>query len=415
MLYPRWLETSRRFADAPALFDGDGVMTFAELASAAESAPRATEPVIARTGDRGFFIEILRAWRDSQAVIPLEHDAPPPALQRPPTADTRLVKYTPGASGIPRGIFLNAAQIIADADRIATAMSLTPDVPNLAVISLSHSYGFSNVVLPLLLRGVPVRLLAVPFPRVLEEALHQHEASVLPAVPSMWRAWQRAGILTNAPVRLAISAGAPLALALERQVFEESGFKIHNFYGASECGGIAFDTTVTPRESAEIVGSPLPGVNVGIGRDGRLQVTSDAVATCYDAPRGDDLLENGVYLTRDLGFTNADGIIHLTGTTGGAINVAGRKISPAKVEAAIMATGLVRRVKVLGIPSSDPERYEEIAAVVETHEGVTPAGLKSAVAKHLQAWEIPRHWRFGADGGNADAVELRRIFGMGDP
>ena len=34
MLYPRWLETSRRFADAPALFDGDGAMTFAELASA---------------------------------------------------------------------------------------------------------------------------------------------------------------------------------------------------------------------------------------------------------------------------------------------------------------------------------------------------------------------------------------------
>jgi long-chain acyl-CoA synthetase len=395
MLYPRWLETSRRFADAPALFDGGGVMTFAELASAAESAPQASEPVIARTGGRDFFVEILRAWRDEQAVIPLEHDAPPPALQRPPMAETRLVKYTPGASGIPRGIFLNAGQIIADADRIVAAMRLNSDAPNLAVISLSHSYGFSNVVLPLLLHGVPARLLPVPFPRVVEEAFHQHEAVVLPAVPSMWRAWQRAGILTNAPIRLAISAGAPLALALERQIFEESGLKIHNFYGASECGGIAFDSTDTPRESAEILGSPLPGVSVGFGRHGRLQVTSDAVATCYDAPRGDDLLENGVYLTRDLGFTNEGGIIHLTGTTGGAINVAGRKISPAKVEAAIMATGQVLRVKVLGIPSSDPERFEEIAAVVEVRAGVTPAALKSAVAKHLQVWEIPRHWTFG--------------------
>jgi acyl-coenzyme A synthetase/AMP-(fatty) acid ligase len=308
------------------------------------------------------------------------------------------VKYTPGASGIPRGIFLNAAQIMADADRIVVAMGLTSDAPNLAVISLSHSYGFSNVVLPLLLHGVPVRLLPVPFPRVVEEAFQQHESVVLPAVPSMWRAWQRAGILTNAPIRMAISAGAPLSLALERQVFEESGLKIHNFYGASECGGIAFDRTEAPRESAEIVGTPLPGVSVGIGRGGRLQVNSDAVATCYDAPRGDDLLENGVYLTRDLGFTDADGIIHLTGTTGGAINVAGRKISPAKVEAAIMATGLVLRVRVMGIPSSDPERFEEIAAVVEVHEGVTPAALKSAVARHLQVWEIPRHWKFGEDG-----------------
>jgi acyl-coenzyme A synthetase/AMP-(fatty) acid ligase len=320
------------------------------------------------------------------------------------------VKYTPGASGIPRGIFLTAAQVIADADRLVAAMRLKPDAPNLAVISLAHSYGFSNVVLPLLLHGVPARLLPVPFPRVLEEAFHQHSTVVLPAVPSMWRAWQRAGILNNAPVRLAISAGAPLALGLERQVFEETGLKIHNFYGASECGGIAFDSTESPRESAEILGTPLPGVRVDIGRDGRLQITSDAVATCYDAPRPEDLLENGVYLTRDLGFLNSSGAVHLTGTTGGAINVAGRKISPAKVEAAILATGLVLRVKVLGIPSSDPERFEEIAALVEAHTGVTPAALKSAVADRLKLWEIPRQWKFSREGWYLDTAELRRLF-----
>jgi acyl-coenzyme A synthetase/AMP-(fatty) acid ligase len=125
-------------------------------------------------------------------------------------------------------------------------------------------------------------------------------------------------------------------------------------------------------------------------------VASDAVATGYDAPRGDDLLENGVYLTRDLGFTDASGFIHLTGTTGGAINVAGRKISPAKVEAAILATGLVLRVKVMGIPSSDPERFEEIAARVELAGGVSPAVLKSTLTERLPLWEIPRHWKFGA-------------------
>jgi acyl-coenzyme A synthetase/AMP-(fatty) acid ligase len=275
-------------------------------------------------------------------------------------------------------------------------MGLSPDVPNLAVVSLAHSYGFCNVVLPLLLHGVPARLLPLPFPRLVENAFRQHEAVVLPAVPPMWRAWQRAGILTDSPVRLAISAGAPLALDLEQRVFAETGLKIHNFYGASECGGIAFDATDTPRESASIVGTPLPGVTVDTGRDGRLRVASDAVATGYDAPRGDDLLENGVYLTRDLGFTDASGFIHLTGTTGGAINVAGRKISPAKVEAAILATGLVLRVKVMGIPSSDPERFEEIAARVELAGGVSPAVLKSTLTERLPLWEIPRHWKFGA-------------------
>jgi long-chain acyl-CoA synthetase len=410
MLYLRWLETSRHHADRAAILEGDGMTTFAALAAAVESAPAADGTVIARSGDMRFFIDILRAWRDGVAVIPVERDAPDPLLCCSPPAETRLIKHTPGASGIPRAIFLNDAQIIADADRIVGAMGLVPDVLNLAVISLAHSYGFCNVVLPLLLHGIPARLLSVPFPRVMEQAFRQHEALVLPAVPSMWRAWQRAGILTNSPVRLAISAGAPLALDLEQRVFDESGLKIHNFYGASECGGIAFDSTGTPRECASIVGTPLPGVTVDAGRDGRLRVTSDAVAMGYDAPRADDLLENGVYLTRDLGFIDARGIIHLTGTTGGAINVAGRKISPAKVEAAVTATGLVMRVKVLGIPSADPERHEEIAALVELAEGVAPADLKSALTEKIPLWEIPRHWKFGADGWNLDAEALRRMF-----
>ncbi|RYD34814.1 MAG: hypothetical protein EOP85_19510, partial [Verrucomicrobiaceae bacterium] len=313
-------------------------------------------------------------------------------LKCPPPPGTRLVKYTPGATGIPRGIFLDSAQVEADGDRLCAAMHLTPDVPNLAVISLAHSYGFSNVVLPLILHGVPVHLAPVPFPRAIEEIFKQHPALVVPAVPSMWRAWHRAGILKGAPVSLALSAGAPLALALESEVYESSGLKIRNFYGASECGGISLDLTDTPRASATDVGTPLPGVSVSIGKDGRLLVRSTSVATGYDSSRDDDLLENGCYLTRDAGYLDAAGTLHLTGTLGDAINVAGRKVSPAKVEAAILSTGLVKRLKVYGTPSSDAERCEEISVDVELDASITLDALKSAASAVLRNWEMPRHW-----------------------
>lgn len=393
MLYLLWLDTARRLADRPAIHHGGSVTTFSQLASAAESAPKAAGPVIARTGGLEFFVEILRAWRDGQAVIPVEKDAPEPVLKRAPLPDTRLVKYTPGASGVPRGIFLTGPQVDADAAHLVAAMGLKQDIPNLAVVSLAHSYGFSSIALPLLLHGVPVHLVAVPFPRVVEEAFQQHVSMVVPAVPSMWRAWQRSGILKNAPIHLAISAGAPLALALEEDVFTAAGLKIHNFYGASECGGIAWDATSTPRVSANLLGTPLPGVHVETSADGRISVRSTAVATCYDTPRSDDCLDGIRYLTRDLGFIDVAGNLHLTGTTGGAINVAGRKVSPAKVEAAILETGLVSMVKVHGIPSIDPERFEEISAEVELAPGITLDVLKSAAAERLQTWEMPRHWR----------------------
>ncbi|MES2657856.1 MAG: AMP-binding protein [Verrucomicrobiota bacterium] len=393
MPYLRWLETSRRFAARPAIFDGDGIVTFEDLADAVKRTSRVTSPVIARTGSITFFVEILRAWRDGQPVIPVEREAPEPVLHCPPPPETCLVKYTPGASGIPRGIFLNAAQVAADGDRIVSAMGLTAATPNLAVISLAHSYGFSNVVLPLILHGVPVHLAPVPFPRAIDEIFKQHPSLVVPAVPSMWRAWHRAGILKDAPISLAISAGAPLALALEADVLAASGLKIRNFYGASECGGISFDTSATLREFADDVGTPLPGVDVSITGEGRIMVHSSSVATCYDAPRPDDVLGNDGYLTRDLGNIDSSGKIHLTGTLGGAINVAGRKVSPAKVEAAITATDLVRRIHVRGIPSNDPERFEEIAAEVELLDGVALDAVKSAASEKLQSWELPRHWK----------------------
>ncbi|MCU0749624.1 MAG: AMP-binding protein [Akkermansiaceae bacterium] len=349
--------------------------------------------MIARTGGASFIVEILRAWRDGQAVIPVEKDAPEPMLQRHPGPDIRLVKYTPGASGVPRGIFLTAEQIIADADQISSTMQLTPEVPNLAVVSMAHSYGFSNLVLPLLLHGVPLVLVSVPFPRVVEEACRPHESIVVAAVPSMWRAWHRSGILRSTPIHLALSAGAPLVLDLEIAVHADAGLKIHNFYGASECGGIAYDATSVPRPSGDLLGKPLHGVNLSLQADGRLLVKSAAVASAYDAPRADDLLGEGMYLTRDLCSVDENQNLYLTKTTGSAINVAGRKVSPAKVEAAILATGLVRRVRVFGIPSSDPERFEEIAAEVELLPGFTLDQLKSTLPSQLQSWEIPRHWR----------------------
>lgn len=392
MLYLRWLETSRRHAARTAVFDEDRSTTFAELAAAVSQAPPATGPVIARSGGIGFLVEILSAWRDGQPVIPLEMDAPEPVLHAPPPPGTCLVKYTPGATGIPRGIFFNADQVAADGDRLVAAMNLTPEIPNLCVISPAHSYGFSNVVLPLVLHGVPIHFASVPFPRVIEEIFSHHRALVIPAVPSIWRAWHRAGILKGAPVSLALSAGAPLSLELENDIFTASGLKLHNFYGASECGGISLDLTDVPRNSADDLGTPLPGVSVSVASDGRLRVESTSVATGYDAPRADDLLEDGIHLTRDRGFIDPGGRIHLTGTVGNAINVSGRKVSPSKIEEALLATGLVLKATVHGVPSNDPERFEEIATTLVLVPGTNLAAVKTAAAVKLQVWELPRHW-----------------------
>ena len=398
MLYPLWLETARQHADRPAVFDGatHATVTFRELEDSLALRPHAGSPVIARGGSLSFFIDVLQAWRDGQPLVPLERDAPEPSLPEEMPANTALVKFSPGAAGIPRAVFFSAAALVADAARIVEAMDLQTTRTNVAAISLAHSYGFSNVVLPLLLHGIPVHALPVPFPHILEEACAAHDSVVVPAVPSMWRAWHRAGVLPGIRIATAISAGAPLALDLEQGVFSAAGLKIRNFYGASECGGISLDTRCDPRTESSDVGTPLPGVSVSVHESGRLLVRSNSTAIAYDHYRDGDILGDNIYLTRDLGFL-ADQRVHITGHVGGAINVAGRKISPWRVEQALLATGIATRVRVFGIPSHDPERVEEIAGIVELVSGATLPELKQAALHSLAGWELPRHWRVQPD------------------
>ena len=395
MLYQRWLTTAADHADAIAIAHNGGTMRFGELAAAVEAAPRAEGAVLARADGAGFFIDILRAWRDGQAVMPVEKNAAAPVLARRPPEGVALVKHTPGAGGVPRGIFFTPSALIDEADRLAAAMALTPDSPNLAVVSLAHSYGFGNIVLPLLLHGVPVVWLDVPFPRIVEAAMEKHPPLTIPAVPSIWRAWHRAGILARSDIRLAISAGSPLPGDLEREVFQTRRLKIHNLYGTSETGAISWDDIPTPRDHATDVGTPLPGVRIAIdAATGRIRVESPALACGYDSSRPGDTLEQGFHLTHDLGEVDGADRLHLHGTLDGAINVAGRKVSPEKVRQAMLASGLLGAVRIAPVASADPDRHQEIHARVTWKAGVVPdlEALKKHLAATLSPWEIPRQW-----------------------
>src|SRR5438046_3014773 len=150
---------------------------------------------------------------------------------------------------------------MADAENIVQTMGLRPEWPNFGVISLAHSYGFSNLITPLLLRGIPLILAPAPLPEIVRQAAALTPNLTLPAVPAMWRAWSDAQAIPG-NLRLAISAGAPLPIALEVEVFQESGIKLHNFYGSTECGGIAYDRSVLPRSDATIVGQPMENVQL---------------------------------------------------------------------------------------------------------------------------------------------------------
>jgi long-chain acyl-CoA synthetase len=395
MLYERWQQVAREHASEWAVIDvpSDRHWTFAELAHAAEKFAAKTPVTFAQGHSVDFILAVLAAWRDRSPACPLEAGQAPPTLKEVP-AETAQVKLTSATTGRAKAILFTAEQMQADAENIVATMRLRPDWPNLGFISLAHSYGFSNLVTPLLLHGIPLVLASPPLPEMLRKAATVNREFTLAAVPALWQAWHEARAIPS-NIRLAISAGAPLPLELERDVFASAGLKIHNFYGASECGGIAYDATEAPREDASCVGTPMRNVQLTVNVDRCLEVRSRAVGLSY-FPEKETRLGNGLFVTSDLAEIVKDRV-YLRGRASDLINVAGRKVAPERIERELLQHAGVRDCLVLGLPDPDPARGESIGAVIVTRTPVSEAELREFLLKRLPAWQIPRLWHFIED------------------
>jgi acyl-CoA synthetase (AMP-forming)/AMP-acid ligase II len=414
MLYDRWRQIAHERGGQLALRDlaSNREWTFSELARLAQSAPALQAPAIYPHGHSAeFILAVLQAWRDHTALSLFEPDQKSPPIPPPPPPCCHL--KTPSATtGAVRAVAFTAGQLAADAENIVATMGLRPDWPNLGVISMAHSYGFSNLVTPLLLHGIPLIIVPLPLPEAIRRAAEAEPDVTLAGVPALWRAWHEAGAIPR-NVRLAISAGAPLQAGLERAVFEATGLKIHNFYGASECGGICYDATTTPRTDDACVGAPMRNVDLTLNEDNCLQVRGRAVGQTY-WPDSQETLRAGCFQTSDLADING-GLVYLRGRLSDQINVAGRKVSPATIERVLAEHAAVRECLVFGVPSQDAERTDLIVACVVSRGAKNAAKLKQFLLQRIPGWQVPREWWFvdslaENDRGKVSRAEWRTRF-----
>lgn len=392
MLYEQWLRTLESHTERPALYDraGGRVWSFSDLQRELLLAPPAPRIVHPSGRDARFVIDVLRGWRTGSVVCPLEPGQEAPVAAQKAEGFSHL-KLTSSTTGPARMIGLSGAQMAADAEQIVATMGLHEGSPNLGVISLAHSYGFSNLVLPLLLHGIPLILLPSAFPTAVFQESSQWSDVSLPAVPVLWQAWANGGKLPSS-IRLAISAGAPLPVELERLLFERDGIKVHNFLGASECGGIAYDRTEEPRSDWTVAGTAMKGVQLHIADDGCLEVQSPAVAETY-YPESDDRLGGGIYRSGDLAEMDPSGQIRLLGRSTDLINVAGRKVGPETIEVQIRDHPAVADVLVFSVPE-EGGRNEAIVAAVALKHPVSEMELRDFLGRSLPSWQLPRRWWF---------------------
>jgi long-chain acyl-CoA synthetase len=405
MLAARFLKLAREAPEAPAIVEEGEVITRRALCERARERARIFGDSGKRAGDviplqlpnsAELVACILAASEMRLVVILIDRDAQPREVeavtQRFGTvnvAEAFALKLTSGSSGTPKAIVCSEASLVADAMNICSSMDIRPDDVNLGAIPFSHSYGFSNLVTPLLIQGTPIVISNDYLPLQLIALANRHRCTIAPLIPMVFEH------LASLPaddgrfetVRTFISAGAPLAPSTSRRFRERFGVDIHSFYGCSEVGGISYDRAGASVERGT-VGAPLNGVTVTLDDARRLVVRGASVTPGYLLDAETFIPFGGRFESDDLAEIAEGGEIALRGRASELINTAGRKVNPAEVEKVIAAIDGVRQVKVYGEPAG--ARGDVVAAVVVAASDVTRDMIRQFCRAHLSSHKVPR-------------------------
>jgi long-chain acyl-CoA synthetase len=324
--------------------------------------------------------------------------------------DLATLVYTSGTTGLPKGVMLDQANVVATAEQLRRCLG-TEDLTGWRVVSyLPMAHIAERMVGHYLWAIGGSEVTCCPDPDELGTVLREIRPQLLFGVPRIWErlrsrildaldperrdrlaegvalartitAAERAGTATDeqranwsfldavafAPLRqaiglddlrVAVSGAAPLTPELHAW-FLAVGIPLSEIYGQSEsCGPI----TWSPHEVRPgTVGRAIPECEVRLADDGEVCCRGPNVFRGYwhDEARTTDTLVDGWLHTGDIGVLDPDGLLRIVDRKKDLIVTSvGEHVSPASLEAALRTIPLVGQAVVVG------DRRPFVAAVI---------------------------------------------------
>jgi malonyl-CoA/methylmalonyl-CoA synthetase len=271
-------------------------------------------------------------------------------------------------------------------------------------LPLFHQHGLGGLH-AVLVAGGTARLRSRFTAAGLAETVRQHRASVLFAVPTMYRALleelgppQRPLL---ASVRLAVCGSAPLSPLLAERLAPLLGQPPLVRYGLTETGLNVSHTVQDVRAGS--VGVPLPGVMTRIwsaddeappGTDGEIQIRGASVFGGYagdPAATAAAFTGDGWFRTGDVGRLGArTGHLEIRGRIKEMIITGGLNVYPREVELVLESHPAVAEAAVAGLPHDHWGEQVTAWVVLRPGSAFDEDGLISHVRATLAGYKCPK-------------------------
>jgi long-chain acyl-CoA synthetase len=362
---------------------------------------------------------------DPDGEVPRSEASPGTDTTAPSPDDVALLMYTSGTTGVPKGVMLTQAALVANARAICAEHALTAEDRVLGVLPLYHINAFVVTMLAPLASGGSVALT----PRFSAARFWDQAAetactwiNVVPTIISYLIEGTTPPRERTAHIRFCRSASAALAPEHHRAFEKKFGIDIIETMGLTETAAPSFSNPLDAdarkigsvgRASgcdARIVDSGL--VEVPDGTTGELIIRGPHVMCGYykndDATRG-AFTSDGWLRTGDLGHRDPDGFFFVTGRIKELIIKGGENIAPREIDEALIAHPAVLEAAAVGVP--DKHYGQEIIAFVVRREGMacTQDDLREFCLGALGRYKTPKTIHFVGELPRGPSGKVQRL------
>jgi long-chain acyl-CoA synthetase len=353
--------------------------------------------------------EVLKAALPSLEMLRVEEFAAlnPSSILRSPSScsekDLAALLYTSGTTGHPKGAMLTHGNFLHNVASCMAALDVREDERVVVALPQFHSFMFTVGTLLPVLCGCGILLLKTlhPFKQVLEE-IARHRGTILPAVPSFYRALLAVPEFGRLPLRLCISGGAPLPVEVFNEFTRKFPFPLREGYGPTESSPVATVNPIYGINKPGSIGKPLPNVELSIRDDAGQELPVGAIGEIcirggnvmrgyWNQPKETaKVLRDGWLCTGDVGYRDAEGYYYITDRKKDMLLVNGINVYPREIEEVIYQFPGVKEAAVIGMP--DLRKGEQPVAFVAVAEGRTldEKALHQYIRSKLADYKLPK-------------------------
>jgi acyl-[acyl-carrier-protein]-phospholipid O-acyltransferase/long-chain-fatty-acid--[acyl-carrier-protein] ligase len=282
--------------------------------------------------------------------------------------DAAVILFTSGSEGLPKGVVLSHANLIANMKQVTASIDLNPRDVLFNALPLFHSFGLlAGAVLPVM---VGMKVFFYPSPlhyRVIPEVIYNNSATIFIGTDTFLSGYAKyAHPFDFFNVRYVLAGAERLKSETRKNWIDKFGIRLLEGYGATETSpALALTTPMHFKEGS--VGRLLPNIEYklapveGIKNGGKLVVRGPNIMIGYLRPENPGVIEppvaeieseklEGWYDTGDVVEIDDEGFVKIVGRVKRFAKIAGEMVSLAMIEEVAKALWPEHLVAAINVP-----------------------------------------------------------------